>query len=174
LTQLTTGGGNIQPTLSPDGKWVVYTGNRGGNSSLWRTSIEGGKSSPLTTDETSWATISPDGRFIACAYGKTNHAFDQRIAVYPFEGGAALKIFTAARNSLLDNRLRWSPDGKSIIYKDRIHGLWQQDLNREKPVLINGFDEIKFYHFGFFPETRDFIYSGGSETREIIIAENFS
>lgn len=173
LTQLTEGGGSFQPTLSPDGKWVIYTSSKDGKTTLRRISVEGGASSRLTTDETSWAAVSPDGRFIACAYGKSLDAFDRRIAIYPFDGGAALKIFKVARFGQLENRLRWSPDGTGVIYKDRLLGLWRQDLNREKPELINGFDEVKFYYFAFFPGTRDLLYSGGNETREIIIAENF-
>ena len=173
LTQLTTDGGNVQPTLSPDGKWVVYTRMRGGRRTLWRVPVEGGEPYQLTTDETSWAAVSPDGRLIAGAYGKFRDAFDQRIAVYPFEGGAALKVFPGVRPALLENRLRWSPDGSAIIYKDRIHGLWRQDLNSEKAVLIDGLDEVKFYHFAFFPGSQNLIYSGGTEIREIVIVENF-
>jgi Tol biopolymer transport system component len=173
LKPLTSGGRNFQPTVSPDGKWVVYTSARDGKPTLWRVSIEGGEPQQLTTEETSWAAVSPDGKFIACVYGKILDAFDSRIAIYAFDGGSPLKIFTASRFGLLERRLRWSPDGAAIIYKDRLQGLWQQNLNSDKPERIKNSDDLKFYYFAFSPDGKNMVYSGGNEMREIVIAENF-
>jgi Tol biopolymer transport system component/DNA-binding winged helix-turn-helix (wHTH) protein len=174
LKQLTNGGRNFQSTVSPDGKWVFYTSFRGsGKTTLWRVSIDGGEPQQLTTEETSWAAVSPDGKFIAAVYGKMLDAFDSRIAVYAFDGGNPLKIFTASRFGVLERRLRWSPDGLGIIYKDRLQGLWLQNLNSGKPELIKNSDNLKFYYFAFSPDGKNLYYSGGSEMREIVIAENF-
>ena len=125
LKQLTDGGKNIQATISPDGRWVIYTSFGNGKQTLWRVSIEGGEPQPLTAEETSWAAVSPDGKSIACVYEKMLGAFDRRIAIYPFDGGSPLKIFTASKYGALENRLRWSPGGAALIYKDRLLGLWQ-------------------------------------------------
>ena len=173
LTQLTNGGRNIQATVSPDGKWAVYTSFRDGRQALWRVPVEGGESQQLTSEETSWAAVSPDGKSIACVYGKTSDAFARHIAVFAFEGGNPLKIFTVSDYGVLENRLRWSPDGAGLIYKDRLLGLWRQNLNREKPERIKNSEDLRFYNFAFSPDGKNLVYSGGSEIREIVIAENF-
>ena len=173
LIQLTNGGGNSEPTLSPDGLQVTYTATRDRKSTLWRVSVEGGEPSQITNEETSWADVSPDGKHIACAFGKAVDAPDKRIAVIPFEGGRPVKIFNTAKHGFTSNRLRWSPDGKAIIYKDSVQGLWQHDLDKEKPEAMEGFDDIRVSHFAFSLDGK-LVFSGGISMREIVILENFA
>ncbi len=173
ITQLTKGGVNTQPSVSPDGNWVIYASTRDGKSTIWRVSIDGGEAQQLTTDETSWPSISPNGKFIACAYGKTIEAFDRRIALFSIAGGSPLKIFTAAKQSVLESSPRWSPDSRSIIYRDRMRGLWRQDMKHEGPERVKGFDDFRFYDLAFSPDGKNVIVAGFEETREIVIAENF-
>ena len=172
LMQLTNGGGNREPTLSPDGSLIVYTAGSDGKATLWRISIEGGEPSQITSEATAWASVSPDGKFIACAYGKAVDAADRRIAIFPFEGGSPVKIFDTATHGVLYNRLRWSPDGKAVVYKDNVQGLWRQDLDREKPEAVKGFDDVRVFHFAYSADGK-LIYSGGVQMREIVILENF-
>ncbi len=175
LTQLTAGGGeNSEPTLSPDGLWVIYTAKRDRKSTLWRVSVEGGEPSQITDEETSWASVSPDGKYIACAFGKAvDSATGKRIAVIPFEGGRPVEIFNTAKHGIAYNRLRWSPDGKAIIYKDNVQGLWRHDLDKEKPEAMKGFDDLRVFHFAYSADGK-LIYSGGVQMREIVILENFA
>jgi Tol biopolymer transport system component/DNA-binding winged helix-turn-helix (wHTH) protein len=173
LMSLTSGGRNIQATVSPDGRWVIYTCNRDGKPTLWRVAIEGGEPQQLTSEETSWAAVSPDGKFIACVYGKNLDTFDRHLAVFAFDGGNPLKTFTVSKYGVLENRLRWTPDGTGLIYKDRLQGLWQQNLNSEKPVRVKNSEDFKFYNFAFAPDGKNLVFSGGNEMREIVIAENF-
>jgi Tol biopolymer transport system component len=173
LKQLTDGGGNSQPAVSPDGNWIIYTANRAGKSTLWRISIEGGEPQQLTTEETAWADISPDGKFIACAHGKPTDSLYKRIAVYPAAGGEKpIKTFAVSKHGIMYNRLRWSPDGKAIVYKDIVRRLWRQDLDKDKPEAFKGFDDLRVFHFAF--AGKDLIYSGGIPMREIVILENFN
>ena len=172
LTQLTKGGGNSEPTLSPDGLWVIYTSTQDGKSTLWRVSVDGGEPSQITKELTSWADVSPDGKYIACAFGKAVEAADKRIAVLPIDGGSPVKSFKIAKHGIVFNRLRWSPDGKSIIYKDFVQGLWRQDLDKEKPEAIKGFDDLRVFHFAYSADGK-LVYSGGIPMREIVILSNF-
>ncbi len=175
LKQLTTGDGNSEPAVSPDGKWVIYTSQRSGKPTLWRVSVEDGEQPPqqLTDEETAWAAISPDGRYIACADGKYINGFHQRIAIIPFEGGTPVKFFPVATNGIMYNRLRWSPDGASLVYKDVVEGLWRQPLNADKPERIKGFNDLRVFHFTWASDGKDLIYSGGVQMREINILESF-
>lgn len=58
-------GRNSQPSLSPDGRWVVYTSERDGKPTLWRVSIDGGEATQLTDRLSLCPQISPDGKHIA-------------------------------------------------------------------------------------------------------------
>jgi Tol biopolymer transport system component len=172
LTQLTSGGGNTEPTLSPDGMQVVYTASRDKKSTLWRVSIEGGSPIQISNEEASWAAVSPDGKFIACVFGVGVNAMAKRIAILPFAGGDPVRTFSMAKHGIGYNRLRWSSDGKAIIYKDIVQGLWRQDIEKEKPEAVRGFDDIRVFHFAYSSDGK-LIYSGGIQAREIVILSNF-
>ena len=171
LIPLTSGGGNIQPVVSPNGSWVVYTAASEGKHGLRRVSIEGGEPIQITTEKKFWPAISPDGRYIAFAQSRSDANPYQVISIIPFDGGAAIKTFEVPVSSVLYNRLRWSPDGKAIVYKDNFQGLWQQDLSKDKPEPVNSPDELRIYHFAYSADGT-LIYSGGTPMREIVILEN--
>ncbi len=67
LTRLTFGDGlQTDPTFSPDGRFIAYSSNRGGNLDIWVQPVAGGDAVPVTrsaADDTqpSW---SPDGSMI--------------------------------------------------------------------------------------------------------------
>ncbi|MGB7069032.1 MAG: winged helix-turn-helix domain-containing protein [Pyrinomonadaceae bacterium] len=172
MSQLTSGGGNSQPTLSPDGMQVIYTASRDKRSTLWRVSIEGGRPTQISTEEASWPEVSPDGKFVACLYGVTVDANVKKIAILPFKGGDAVRTFSLTKNGIGFNRLRWSSNGEGIIYKDLVQGLWRQDLKKEKPDAVYGFDNTRVFHFAHSADGR-LVYSGGIPTREIVILSNF-
>src|SRR5262249_17238530 len=62
--QLTTGATADNPTISPDGRWVLY--NTTDDKHLWRVPIDGGRPAPLTEYPAYYPAVSPDGRMIAC------------------------------------------------------------------------------------------------------------
>ncbi|CAN5262850.1 hypothetical protein BH20ACI2_BH20ACI2_25190 [soil metagenome] len=167
-TPLTNGGGNSQPALSPDGLWIVYVSLRDGKYGLRRISIDGGEPIMITTDESSWPDISPDGRFIAYAHGRGDKYPYREMRIIPFQGGGTIRTFEVPLTGVLYNRLRWSPDGKSIIYKDHTQGLWRQDLARDKPEAVSTRDDLRIYHFAYLSDGT-MIFSGGTQMREIVI-----
>lgn len=127
LKQLTTGGSNSLPSLSPDRQWVVYTSARDGKSTLWRISINGGERTQLTDRPSSWPQVSPDGKHIA--YTAPPEAPGVSLTIIPFEGGEPVKSFAVPKTGLTGRRvMRWTLDGKAIIYKDDLRGLWRQAL----------------------------------------------
>ena len=118
LKQLTAGGGNSQPSLSPDGQWIVYASARDGKPTLWRISINGGEATQLTARSLSWPEVSPDGKQIACIDPTTLPRW--RLTVIPFAGGEPVKSFAVPKSAGLQRRLRWTPDGKAIMYQDSL------------------------------------------------------
>jgi dipeptidyl aminopeptidase/acylaminoacyl peptidase len=59
------------PRWSPDGKYLLFESNRGGNTQLWCIALAGGEAKQLTTISTDAATgiWSPDGKHIAFVSG---------------------------------------------------------------------------------------------------------
>lgn len=56
---------NLSPTVSPDGRYVVFVSNRGGAFAIWRMSLDRGDAKFLTTaNATSRPRLSPDGRWV--------------------------------------------------------------------------------------------------------------
>jgi Tol biopolymer transport system component len=171
LRQLTDETDATEPSLVPNGNSFVFVRREEGKSTLWRASIDGGPPRQLTTDETSWPAVSPDGQFVACAYGNSVNSVYRQIALFSIDGGRPLRLFPVSPRAALYNRPTWSTDGKSILYKDETQGLWKQPLNAETPELITGIDDFRFNHLA--ASATDLIYSGGIIKRDIVVIENF-
>jgi Tol biopolymer transport system component len=137
-----------------------------------RVSIDGGEPMQMTNGKASWPAVSPDGRFIAFGTDEeSDENPNQVIKVIPFEGGEPIKSFELPVSGIWYNRLRWSPDGKAIIYKDEVQGLWRQNLNSDKTERMEGLDDLRIIHLAV--SNKELIYSGGIPMREIVILENF-
>jgi Tol biopolymer transport system component len=108
--QLTTQSGvEWYPSLSPDGKWVVYEGTQSGNADVYLQSVGGQNPINLTKDspdDDREPAFSPDGESIAFRSSR--------------QGGG---IFVMGRTGESVRRLTdrgytpaWSPDGTRIVY----------------------------------------------------------
>ena len=57
---------NVLPSVSPDGKYVLFTSNRSGQINIWRMNIDGANPKQLTGGNYDFTpSISPDGRWVA-------------------------------------------------------------------------------------------------------------
>jgi len=110
FTQLTTQSGREQfPSISPDGKWIVYDGNQAGNSDIYLQGIGGQNAINLTKDspdDDTQPAFSPDGDSIAFRSER--------------QGGG---IFVMGRTGDSVRRVTdfgytpaWSPDGTKLVF----------------------------------------------------------
>ena len=106
LTELP--GAELQPTLSPDGRMIVYASAAAGNLDLYLLRVGGDRAIALTTDpaDDSRAAFSPDG---------------ERIAFRSERDGGGLFVMGATGESV--RRVTdagfdpsWSPDGRRLVY----------------------------------------------------------
>jgi Tol biopolymer transport system component len=110
FTQLTTQPGRQQfPSISPDGKWIVYDGNQAGNSDIYLQSVGGQNPINLTKDspdEDTQPAFSPDG---------------ERIAFRSERQGGGIFVMGRTGESvrrITDNGYTpaWSPDGIQLVF----------------------------------------------------------
>jgi Tol biopolymer transport system component len=170
LRQLTSGGENTQPSLSPDGQWIVYASEAGGRAILRRISINGGEATALTDNKSAVPEVSPDGKYIA--YMDSSAGQSMRLVIIPFTGDEPGKTFEVPATVVWARRMCWTPDGKAVMYKDSVQGLWQQRLDQDKPQPVKDFENNEVYQFAWSPDGKNLAYSTGQRMQEIILLEN--
>ncbi len=135
------------PTLSPDGKRVVFTRQRvepGSRSALWLMSLNGGTARQLTPPDfklsSGYPAWSPDGTTIAfAAEPDENHGGIWLIR----SDGTNLRRLTD-EEKFDDIAPAWSPDGKSIVFSrgptsdEPTNDLWQISLDGWQRQLTRG------------------------------------
>lgn len=147
--------------VSPDGKWLVVSANRGEaqststNADLWLLALDGsGQPRNLTIDNLGWdgaPRFSPDGSKIAfLSQQQEGYESDlMRVSVLDLAGGEARRY--TSRDTFEDqaSELRFSPDGSRLLIQVDRRGrtpLWSVDLTSgdltevHQDATISGFD----------------------------------
>jgi DNA-binding winged helix-turn-helix (wHTH) protein/Tol biopolymer transport system component len=124
------GGSSTYPSLSDDGRYLVFQSDRGGHNGVWRMDFETDGLSPLTGDEVSVEPyISPDGKWVVYRSG----AFLWRISA---EGGAPVQLTERAAG--------WpqiSPDSKLVACEADVDGKTRLGIfSLETGQLIKDFE----------------------------------
>ena len=172
LQQLTFGGNNTEPHVSPDGRWVVYRSASDGARALWRIPVEGGDATRLTDKDASWPRISPDGKMIACEY-YPNPNLPSKLAIISVGGGEPIKIFDVPRIALFRYSIRWTPDGKAVTYRDGADGIWRQSLDGAAPNRLEGLPQERLYSYSWSPDGKLFAFTRGTTIRDVVLIRNF-
>lgn len=171
LRQLTTDGENSNPSVTPDGKWLIYQHSTDEGNSILRVALEGVQPIRLTDKNASYPSVSPDGKFVACRYsagGKT------QLAVVSIEGGEPLKLFDVPSTHNFENTsIRWSPNGRFIYYRDWANGIWQQSTEGGQSLRLESLPQEKLYNYGWSSDGEQFAFVRGQEIREVILLNNF-
>jgi Tol biopolymer transport system component len=106
-----TGQYNIEPAVSPDGRYIVWTSIQSGRLELWRMDIDGGNAKPLTKDRgTFFQDVSHDGQWVIFTPPPA------RLWKVPIDGGKPEQVIEARAI-----RPTISPDGQFIAcnYQDK-------------------------------------------------------
>ena len=163
---LTDIGVALQPFLSADGKWVYYrNGTNEGRGRLDRVSINGGPPQIVTNGDTSWGSCSPDGKYIAA--GITTDK--PQLAVFDTTTFEKVKTFEMPPFSMVSIGTRWTPDSRSIVYRDWFDGYWVQDIEGGEPKHLEGLPHEKLYNFAYSKDGKQFAFVRGQEIRDVVL-----
>jgi serine/threonine protein kinase len=100
---------NGQPSVSADGRYIVFPSGRTGTVHIWRINIDGSDPHQLTNGPGDWPECSPDGKWVvytSYASGLPN------LWKVPIEGGDPVPV-----TDMISNVPAISPDGKLIAFR---------------------------------------------------------
>jgi hypothetical protein len=131
-------------------------------------SIDGGEMTEITHNRSTNPQVSPDGKHIAYLMSPKS------LAIIPFGGGKAEKTFPLPERPgpNLAKRMCWTPDGKALIYRDTMQGLWRQRLDEEKPELIKGAEDIQSTQIVWSLNGKGVAYTRVANMQEILLLQN--
>ena len=135
---------------SPDGKWMYFGAETGGEHHLWRQAFPGGKAEQITfgpTEEEGLA-VAPDGRSLLTSVGVRQNA----VWIHDAKGDRAISPEGyAAANYLVLTAPLFSYDGRQIYYLLRhespasTNELWRTELDSDSSeCVIRDFPIVEF------------------------------
>jgi Tol biopolymer transport system component/DNA-binding winged helix-turn-helix (wHTH) protein len=136
--QLTAGArSNYGPSVSPDGRHVVFVSNRaGGAFNIWRMDADGSNPLRLTSGRgENFPHVTPDGRSVV--YATTGGGQDAAVWKVSIDGGEPVRLTSRPAS--------WpfvSPDGKSFVCT---YGEAPFSANRLAVIPIEGGEPVKIY-----------------------------
>ena len=133
-TQITTGGLDILPACSPDGKFVVYS-DASGAGQVMRVGIDGGRPVQVTKEFMQSPQISPDNQTLAAFY-RPDPSKAPKIAIVGLQGGEIRSLYDVPNETITGagdggHKLEWTKDGKNVIYavyKNETASIWAQPV----------------------------------------------
>ena len=110
--QLTADAGlNLQPSASPDGRYVVFNSDRSGAIELWRMDINGANLKQLTSSGGAYyPSFSPDGRWVVYESLSPGPITLWKVSI---DGGAPLQLTSGGKAAYSP---AISPNGKQLSY----------------------------------------------------------
>jgi Tol biopolymer transport system component len=166
LKQLTFGNQGFQPFISPDSRYVYYKSWLDNVGRLCRVPIGGGEPEVITDRETSWGSFSPDGKYFAATYITDK----RRLAIFSTaDNRLVTQLEPAATGIFFNLPIRWTPDGRHIVYRDDVWGYWTQSIDGGEPVKLDGLPREYLYTFAWSKDGKQFAFVRGQELRDIVL-----
>jgi Tol biopolymer transport system component/DNA-binding winged helix-turn-helix (wHTH) protein len=168
LMQLTRTSGANPPSITPDSKRVIYLSS----GSLYKIPIEGGEPTLICERAAGESSVSPDGTLVAYfSMGKESLG----ISVSSLQDGSIVKRFEGGSQSLNKNSLKWTPEGKALLYSQSLDGvanLWMQPLDGRPPRKVTDFKTDGIFRFDVSTDGKTLVCARGGWRHDIVLIKN--
>jgi len=148
LKKLTSGIRDDYPVCSADSHWVYYKDNN--TQRIMKVSIDGGAAETVADMPVSGLfDVSPNGSSAVFASVDHAHGHEEKLVLIETDAGKVRKMMNFERQRI-GFLLRFSEDGKSIIYPVREKGvdnLWQQPLDGSTGKYLTSFKSEHIWDF---------------------------
>jgi TolB protein len=151
---------DAEGSYSPDGKWILFSSRRDGDSELYVMKADGSGAIRLTNAKgyDGGPFFAPDGkRIIYRSDRKGNDLLQVFVADLKFDDSGNITGSTNERQLTDDANVNWGPyfhpDGKHIVYATSAHGhhnyevYWMRDdgSNKSRLTFSEGFDGLPVF-----------------------------
>ncbi len=174
--QVTSGGTVSSPSLTPDGRTVVYM-RHDTQQLAWRVPLDGSSAAvPITNVPSNRPVVSPDGKQVLCRLrSQEKNTPLWRTAIVAMDGGTAPRYFPTPRYGG-PPMMQWMPDGHAFLFADWADGvanLWIQDVAGGEPRQVTFFDSGDIYSFDLARDGKRVALSRGISTRDAVLIRDW-
>jgi serine/threonine protein kinase len=136
------------PSVSPDGRWVVYTAWSSTTPSLYKVPVNGGEPVSLGNFQADNPRVSPDGKWVACQVEQSPDHWT--VAIIGFDGKSDLRPIPNASDPF-----RWARDSKSLtsVITDPggVSNVWRIPIDGSAPQQSTRFEDQSILTFAWSP-----------------------
>jgi serine/threonine protein kinase len=177
LRQLTVGGPDYRPRLTPDNRWVLFESWEKGPLQVTRTSLVDGERRTLLDFNSHNVTVGPDRKQFACWYRESSEA-PYKIGVFLIEDGSLVKSFepTNQISTFRGMSLDWAPDGTGLFYLGMSAGaadLWFQSIEGGEPRLYLDLDFPAILDVEWSSDGKYLAVTSVDESKDVVLITKF-
>jgi len=156
------------PSFAPDGRTIVYQ-SQNNISTLSTVNIDGAEPRQLTRGNATSPVFSPDGKQIVCLHFEGPNS-PPRISIIPANGGSPIKVFPEV--SGFSSPLRWTPDGRAILYgitRSGVTNIWMQPIDGGEAKQLTSFTSDRIHSFEVSRDGKQLVLSRGTRTSDVVL-----
>ena len=146
---------------TPDGRSIIFTGYERNMLRLYRVPAAGGPATPLIDGRARKASVSPDGRTIACEYDNPD----------PMRAPLALIDANSGKVTSVDLKgyaYRWHPNGGAIAFI-RDSNLWLHSLDGRPPRKLTQFIEGSIADYAWSADGTRVVVAHAMESGDVVL-----
>ena len=80
-----------------------------------------------------------------------------------------IKTFDMPLSSHVSIGTRWTPDSRSVVYRDWFDGYWMQKIAGGDPFHMEGLPHEKLYNCAYSKDGQQFAFVRGQEIRDVVL-----